>query len=458
MIIFKEIIGYNNNSIHPKLDEFLEKVSTKKYNLFARKLPNSIFNLLRENPIHFFYIFLIYFLIIPIKSLYFIYKVFNANNGYYRYIQDSIIDGMERNNGDIRIRSEFKSFIKKYFFAFFLRSLYTLYLLETISIFKKIKRVNTIFIEQFDGYPFGAISTYCLKNNIFICSCSMQIRAFENDSVNVNFLITKSIYENRRPLKEDLKKLSNIPDNELENYLEVIKKDFEEKKDGICNPNYLNYNNKEKLKTAKYYKSKIKNGKKNGIVLIHLLTDIARQRNEGIWINNYLEWLYETIDNCAKNKNINWFFKAHPFEISYPILMKHQNKIQSKIKENGFTYIEAKEKFLHKDVAELASIIITCHGTCKIEYPALYDIPVISCIGYNNITYDTENLPFTAKSSLEYSQLISNADKLFHTKEDLRKVKELLVFNKILSGKDIKEEIKIYKYKDQKGNDFIRSF
>ena len=38
------------------------------------------------------------------------------------------------------------------------------------------------------------------------------------------------------------------------------------------------------------------------IVLIHLLTDIARQRNEGIWINNYLEWLYETIDNCAKIK------------------------------------------------------------------------------------------------------------------------------------------------------------
>ena len=29
MIIFKEIIGYNNNSIHPKLDEFLEKVSQR---------------------------------------------------------------------------------------------------------------------------------------------------------------------------------------------------------------------------------------------------------------------------------------------------------------------------------------------------------------------------------------------------------------------------------------------
>jgi len=181
-------------------------------------------------------------------------------------------------------------------------------------------------------------------------------------------------------------------------------------------------------------------------------------RNEQIWINNYLEWLYETIFNCSKNKKINWFFKAHPLEKTYPILEKHSNEIKKRIKENGFIYIEPDEQFLHKDVAQLASIVITCHGTCKVEYPALYNIPVISCLGYVNMFYDAEKVPFTAKSSLEYLELIMNADKLSISKKDERIFKELLVFNKIFSGKNFNEKINIYNYIDEKGDPFIRSF
>ena len=106
----------------------------------------------------------------------------------------------------------------------------------------------------------------------------------------------------------------------------------------------------------------------------------------------------------------------------------------------------------------MESIVITCHGTCKIEYPALYKIPVISCVGYNNLTYDSEKLPFTAKNSLEYSELIMNAGKLSISKKALRIAKELLVFNKIFSGKNINEEINIYNYIDEKGDPYVRSF
>ena len=79
---------------------------------------------------------------------------------------------MERNNGDIKINQNLK-FYKKIFFCFFLRSLCH-YTCRNNLIFKKIKNVNTIFIEQFDDYHLEQY-LYCLKNNIFIYSCSMQI-------------------------------------------------------------------------------------------------------------------------------------------------------------------------------------------------------------------------------------------------------------------------------------------
>lgn len=77
----------------------------------------------------------------------------------------------------------------------------------------------------------------------------------------------------------------------------------------------------------------------------------------------------------------------------------------------------------------MESIVITCHGTCKIEYPARYKIPVISCFGYNNLTNDAEQLPFTAQNSLEYSELIMNKDKLSISKKDIRiaKAKPILL-------------------------------
>ena len=38
MIIFKEIIGYNNNSIHPKLDEFLIRFPQRNIIILARNI------------------------------------------------------------------------------------------------------------------------------------------------------------------------------------------------------------------------------------------------------------------------------------------------------------------------------------------------------------------------------------------------------------------------------------
>ena len=61
-------------------------------------------------------------------------------------------------------------------------------------------------------------------------------------------------------------------------------------------------------------------------------------------------------------------------------IKKHQKKfISDLIERNNFYYVDStKTKFLHNEVSQIASVIVTCGGTCKIEYPALFGIPVIS--------------------------------------------------------------------------------
>ena len=56
-LFFTEVIGYNNFSISNKLDEFLSKVSHKKYKLSVQDMPSEIFKLIRENPKNCIYIF-----------------------------------------------------------------------------------------------------------------------------------------------------------------------------------------------------------------------------------------------------------------------------------------------------------------------------------------------------------------------------------------------------------------
>ena len=181
-LFFTEVIGYNNFSISNKLDEFLGKVSHKKYKLSVQDMPSEIFKLIRENPKNCIYIFSNYLLKIPLLSPYLIYKIYTSEKGYYRSFQDSIIDGMERKNGDIRVRTELKEFINKYKINFLLRSIYIIFLIETISILKKLKSINVIYLDQLDGFPFGAISAFCSRNNLYMCTGSLQIRAFNNNN------------------------------------------------------------------------------------------------------------------------------------------------------------------------------------------------------------------------------------------------------------------------------------
>ena len=312
--------------------------------------------------------------------------------------------------------------------------------------------------EQHDGYPFGAISTYCQKRKMYVCTGSMQIKPFENYSKNLSFLMSKSIVLDRIVLPKDLQELKKISDDTLNRNIKLIKKDFSLKRDPICSPVFIKYDKAYVPKDSSYYSKQLKNEKKNGLVLIHLLTDIARKRNEDLWFKNYLEWLYETIKFCSKNKKINWIFKAHPQEPNYPIMKKHAERIKRKISQNNFIYIKPKEQFLHEEVSKLASVIVTCHGTCKIEYPALYNIPVISCTGHKCLSYYSDAQPFTAKNQIEYKNLILKAHEIKLSQMDIRRAKELLVFNKVSSGVDPDEEPQVKMHIDFNNEKVFRNY
>ena len=445
------------NKFNLKFNIFLDKISKKRYFLNCQNIHISIIRLVFNNPTKSIALVVSFLLEIPIKIVFRILNILKADTQYYRSIRDSIIDGIERKTGDVRENKDLKLFIRKYFFSFIFRSVSVILLLETIDKYRKLYSINTLVYEQHGGFPFGAVSAYCKKYDLYSCNGTLQIKPFNKYSLNINFYVSKGFESDRIPLPHDLKELKKLSDAKLENYLKLIKKDFLLKRDPVCNPEFIQYDNRGSKKDFKYFKNIFNNKKPNGIVLIHLLTDSARKRNEFLWFNNYLEWLYETIDNCSKNKNINWFFKSHPFEKAYPILEKQKNIIKKRIIDNGFFYIEAQEKFLQEDISQLCSVAITCHGTCKLELPALYGIPVISCIGFNELPYDSLKLPFTARNPEEYKSLILNSHKLNLSIEQIRKAKELLVFNKILSGVDINKKIEIHKHLDRDNEIVLRN-
>ena len=289
-----------------------------------------------------------------------------------------------------------------------------------------------------------------------MASFSYNLYSSKNNNGKYSIMIRKEILKERIALPEDLKKLSNLSDNKLNEIIDKIKDQFINKNDPYCPPpKFLKSDIRERQSII--FDSIKDNKKKTGIVMLHIFTDQSRFRLENTWLENYLDWTYQTIEFCKKNININWIFKGHPNEDSYPISLKSKNRLINKITESGFLYIDSKDYIVHNDIEKFAKIIVTCNGSCKIEYPALFNIPVISCVG-EFIPYDTYNQPFTAKNSSEYRNLILNAHNLSLTKENVRLAKEVLAFYKTIAGTDINKESDINYLEDFNGRKLIRNF
>jgi len=431
----------NNLRIHEylsQIDKDLISINRKFFYLLFRNL----------FKVHKWRLFKVLFIC---SSIYIITKetknILSRDSEYYTRLRDCILDQIERENGKLCTINTSKKFIRKNFLNFIFKT-FKLSLINYI-IENKINKhsINTIFIPQIDGFPYYSITSLCLKKNIYIGSCT-----FNPDFI---CLIRKDMLYERIPLPDDINKLNSIKDNELDKEILKIKDTYIKHEDPIASPN--TYKNNSLAIDLKYYKNLFRNNKKNGIVLLHCFTDQARVRLKNTWYSSYFDWILETIKFCKLNDNINWFFKAHPWEDKYPIDKSCRNLILEELSKNNFIYIDSKKQLLHGEVAQFNSLVVTCNGTCKIEYPALYNIPVISCSG-EYIVYDPIEQPFNANSRSEYKNLILNAHNLKLKSHEIRANKELLYFLKHKPNNlDNTSKFKLYKYFDKEGKVVYRN-
>lgn len=450
-----------DKKIVPKLNEFFSKIPGIKKKLNYKNLFASIIYQSIRNPKFFYNIFsdLIAKFLLKFYSEY--RNIYLGIDSYYLSIRNCIIDSMERVSGDIMPRDNSKIFIQKYRIIYFFRSLKIIFLLELIKIYKKTFKLNMFFMPQLDGYPNGAITSYCIRNNLYLGDYSYEIvpDIYSTKSKYIRklrIMIRKDAINVRLAIANDIQLLKKIDFADLDIIIKKIRDQFIFRKDPVCNPKIINQNVNNIEKIHKY-KSLLDNRKKTAIVMLHHFTDQSRIRLENTWLESYLDWAIETIEICKKNKEINWIFKSHPYESRYPINENCRNKIINSIKQNGFIHIESNEDLLHSDVEKLASVIVTCNGSCKLEYPALFGIPVISCIG-RLIPYDPFVLPFTAKNYSEYEYLLMNAHNVKLSTKEKRKFMDLLAFQKILGGKNIEDKVDVLYYKDFNGDPLIRNF
>tara|TARA_B100000886_G_C20427012_1_gene494763 strand:- start:10490 stop:11869 length:1380 start_codon:yes stop_codon:yes gene_type:complete len=457
ILIYDSDVKYSNKLLKKKINSFLFKFSGRKIYinnkfLISFKVLKDIINSGNKNKIDFFY----FFIYLPFNIIDQILKILKKKNKYFVSIRHCLLDAIERKSGDIQLKDLSNDYIYKHFLNFLLRSLKIILILEYLKFLIDFYKIDSIYLPQLDGYPYAAISALCKNKDLFMASVSYNLYSSKNDRGKYTIMIRKERLKERIALPEDLKKLSTLSDYKLNKIIEKIKNQFLNKNDPYCPPP-KSFNRDIRERQSKILKSIKDNKKKTAIVMLHIFTDQSRFRLENTWLDNYLDWTYQTIEFCKINNNVNWIFKGHPNEDGYPISKKSKNKLINKIIESGFLYIDSKDYIVHDDIEKFAELIVTCNGSCKIEYHALFNIPVISCVG-EFIPYDTFSQPFTAKNSSEYKELILNASNLSLTKENVRRAKEVLAFYKTIAGVDIDEESDINYLKDFNGKELMRNF
>lgn len=439
-----------------KVIKYLEKIDQNIYIIPIKKLlKNFIVNFLKSSLNRYF--FTLFALKAPTYITSELIKSLFEKNNYRTNIRNCILDQIERENGELSTKYTSKKYILKNIIRYIYKSIKLYSLIYLVKIHINHRNINSIIMPQLDGYPYGGVTAYCLKRDLYLGSW-VNAPGSWNGRPPLHFTIRKGYHNIHCPIKSDLYKLQKLSDKELNKQIYEIKSKYLNDKISWINlpKNDYSFKNNE----VEYYKSLIDPTKKTALVLLHHFTDQSRPRLTNTWYENYLDWLIETVSFCKMNTKMNWIFKNHPNAVLYP-LKKHQNKfISSLIKDNNFIYIDStKIKFLLKEASQIASIIVTCGGTCKIEYPALFGLPVISCIGRDS-QFLYEGLSLVAKSQNEYKELIMKAHHLSISEEEIRYCKESLAYyhNKNYVQKSKPQEKTFTKYYDSEKNLILRNF
>ncbi len=385
---------------------------------------------------------LIFFILNKIISLK---SIINCKNEYYRTLRNCIVDQIERETGYLTTKPNSEKYIYKNFIDFLLKGIKLQVTLSIIELIIKEKGIEAIFIDQLDGFPYSGITALAIIKNIYIGTSEANQKKI--------FLRKGFLYE-WLPLEKDLQDIYRLNLKSRNERLENYKRAYLSDKENSLSPFDVKKFISNEILINKY---KFDKNKKNAVVLLHHFTDQSRMRLQYTWYESFLDWFLETIEYCSLNKNINWFFKPHPIEKYYPIDIHIQKSILDKIKNNNFLYINPENNLSHEDLAQFASVLVTCNGTCKIEYPTLFNIPVISCIS-DYLVYDSSIYSHTAKTNSEYKKLILNAHKLTLSSKDIDLYKVgFLAYKNVLEA-SINDQFELKELIDKKGNKVFRNF
>ena len=144
-----------------------------------------------------------------------------------------------------------------------------------------------------------------------------------------------------------------------------------------------------------------------GIIFANNLTDGLFEVVNPLYRDTYT-WLFETLKEATKNKNINWLVKPHPREI------RNNVKLRTRVLLSDFNrYDHIKilpENYKPKELLKIVNVVFTSHGTAGYEYPA-FGIPTINA---SDATYSGLNITIRPKSIIDYQNLIQNLHLNYH--------------------------------------------
>ena len=115
--------------------------------------------------------------------------------------------------------------------------------------------------------------------------------------------------------------------------------------------------------------------------------------------SNFVDWTMTTYELAKRNPNISWIFRPHPCEDWYGGFF-----LKDLIKDNPSHIKILEGRIAVNEILELASAIITIHGTIAMEAVAK-GIPVISS---DESIYSDWKFTYNAKNRAEYISLVKN--------------------------------------------------
>ena len=337
--------------------EILKNID-KNYDIICLKKPliNIKLNIKKYNKYYYFISYYFITLLFYVSSE--LIKSCFKKNIYRKNIRNCIIDQIEREKGELSTKYSSKIFIRKNIINYIFKSIKLYTLLYYIQLLVKKQSINTVIIPQLDGFPYGAISAYCNSKNIYLGTWINRPPLLLS--------VRSGYYNIHCPVSSDLSELKNTSDKDLDDQINAIKSNYLKNKIKWINLPENDY--PFKGKEVEYYKNLLNPRKKTGLILLHHFTDQSRPRLTNTWFENYFDWFIETINFCKLNKEMNWIFKNHPNSNLYPLKKSQEEFISNLIQDNNFIFTDSRKvKFLQGEVAQIASVIVTCEEPARLN-------------------------------------------------------------------------------------------